>query len=53
MFSKRSNFLTRLSEDKRDVLLGRLALLAEVTTTTTIIILLFNKFYELGLTLKM
>ncbi|XP_021962373.1 E3 ubiquitin-protein ligase HUWE1 isoform X3 [Folsomia candida] len=29
MFSKRSNFLTRLSEDRRDVLLGRLALLAE------------------------
>lgn len=31
MFSKRSNFLTRLSEDRRDVLLGRLALLAEVS----------------------
>lgn len=29
MFSKRSNFLTRLAEDKRSVLLGRLALLAE------------------------
>ena len=34
MFSKRSNFLTRLSEDKREVLLERLTYLAEVFSRT-------------------
>jgi hypothetical protein len=35
MFSKRSNFITRLNNDKRQALLSRLTHLAEVSYCTT------------------
>lgn len=52
MFSKRSNFITRLNNDKRQALVKRLTYLAEVFSfeinVIIIILLKLNNFLELG-----
>lgn len=44
MFSKRSNFITRLNSDKRQALLSRLIHLAEVSNCNYILLIQFQVF---------